>query len=282
MIQQFLKSVERENARATHQNYKRYLSTFDQFMKKKEETKFSRKVVNDFITHLGDWGIGKPTIYLHLVAIKAFYSWLVAQEVIKENPLIGNPRKVRYISSRNKPVFTDAEYVKLKQQAETFMHQYWLGAIIAGWNTGLRLSDVSLLEWSEIKFASESIRLKPQKTSRFEREVEIPMANELRDWLAKQASVTGTDRYVQPAMAVQYKFDESKTLSAQFSRLARFAGIIGKGFHTLRHAFCTRNLAAGVNPAILATMTGQSLKIIMTYCHPTLEQKREQMKGLLA
>jgi integrase len=280
MIDSYLEYARAVHSPATVEGYEQRLRAFEAFLTKRNAKPGGRKIVNDFLLSLA--GRGRATIYLHQVAIQAFYSWLAANEVIESNPLQHNPNAVTYVPSRRKPVFTNAEYSALKEASRRSMrHSYWTGAIIVGWNTGLRLADVAQLEWGEILFTDSSIRLKPQKTEKLEKVVEIPMAAELKLWLTDQAAVTAGDRYVQPAMAQKYRYDRSKTLSVEFGRVCKSAGIIGKSFHCFRHTFVSRNLAANVNPSILADMTGHTLNVIQRYSHPTMEEKREQMRGLL-
>ena len=48
------------------------------------------------------------------------------------------------------------------------------------------------------------------------------------------------------------------TLTHNFARIARKAGLLGTRFHDLRHTFATLMLLAGVHPKIVSEMLGHS------------------------
>lgn len=85
--------------------------------------------------------------------------------------------------------------------------------------------------------------------------------------------VSNTDTFVSP-----------RTFTYRFHRLLKKCGLPPIHFHTLRHTFATRCIAAGIDPKTLSEMMGHaSVAITMnTYVHPSLEVKQQQLKKLEA
>jgi integrase len=163
-----------------------------------------------------------------------------------------------------------AEYAAIEHLSDG----YWRYGVICAWHTGLRLSDVALMKTNRLNLDKRVIDMTPLKTRRFNKRVLIPIADPLLKQL-RMMDLTG--EYVAPPMAVHYQFDQHKTLSMQFIRLARKAGVIGKSFHCFRHTFVTRLLEGGASAELISTITGQTVDQVMSYAHPSIDSKREAM-----
>src|SRR5436305_951475 len=74
--------------------------------------------------------------------------------------------------------FTDAEVTQLLGAA---VGADWLGAILVGVWSGLRLADVASLTWGQFDFATGILTARPAKT---DKPIKQPMAAELRDYLS--------------------------------------------------------------------------------------------------
>lgn len=276
----YLRQIQDSHSRHTQRTYNFRLNAYVDFARKKHGGRWQdTEVINEFILHLLKIGTKKSTIKSYQQILSSYFTWLCNSGHLTKNPLEKVTALVKVVPKTRKEVFTPEEYQKIKD--ESLRHaSYWKPAIVIAWNTGLRLSDVAQLERSELDLAgSNCIRLKPQKTEKFGTEVEIPISSELRvtleELLAKE-----TGEFILPQMAEIYRC-HPEYLSVQFTRLARKAGVMSKSFHHFRHSWISRCLDHNVNPAVIATMTGQTLAVILRYCHPSLEAKREQMKGML-
>lgn len=266
----YLAHVAAENEEGTLEAYTLRLEKFRQFIGRR---KVSRTIVLEWIRHLLTVErLSKRTVAHYRRTVRGFYAYLVENEFEKVNPVSKGSRINP--SSAPKEAFDDEEYLRLLNAAADT--EFWDYAIRLGYDTGLRLSDVAELEWSSVNFATRSVKLMPRKTKRYEKVVEIPLTESTMHVLEKMKLAAGGSQFVAPWMAAQFAADRHKTLSMQFIRLARKAHVF-KSYHSFRHTFVTRMLAANVHPAIIASMTGQSLGQIMTYSHPSLETKRAAM-----
>lgn len=270
----FLAHVAAHNEPATLEAYSQRLAKFVSFADRRHVT---RQLVNEWIQHLlSVEKLSKRTERLHCGTVRQFYTWLVENEYETKNPVVkGQPIPVSHLP---KVPFTDDELERLMADA----NDDWVYAIQFGNDTGLRLSDVALMRWGGVNqlgvdFQRKAVRWMPLKTKRFEKIVEIPLAESCLTMLERMKLAAGSSPYVAPAMASQYQADQHRTLSQQFIRLARKVRVMDKSFHNFRATFISRCLANGMSPAVLASMTAHSLSEIMTYCSFSLETKREAM-----
>ena len=166
---------------------------------------------------------------------------------------------------------------------------YWPYAITCAWETGMRISDISLLEWTEIDWQARTIRRISHKTRKLGRWIDMPISETLYTMLLSmkdEASKSDNlSQHVCPEMAVAYHGGQEATKTAchQFQRLKTWAGFPEsdkRTFHCFRHSFITRLISNGVNPAVISSMTGQSIGVIMQYAHPDIDTKRKAMETL--
>lgn len=266
-IQLFLDQTSKHAQENTVTAYRHALTRFESFALNRE---LKPGLILEYRARLAEDGIKDSTAASYLMALSLFLNWAVNMELIPKSPMpkmqisFGRPAKSG-ITAHELELLC-AEAMRIKQ------HRHWGIAMRLGWHTGLRLSDVALLKRSSIDIDQSAIRTIPKKTRKMQRLVEIPVPEEL---IAALLTESGRE-FVFEEMAVQYTIDKHKTLSAQFCYLARSVGL-HKGFHDFRRAYVTRNLEAGVSPAIVSELTGINLAQIMTYFRPSLASKREAL-----
>jgi integrase len=120
-----------------------------------------------------------------------------------------------------KDVFTPEQIGALVAQAKGD----WKGAILCGYYTGLRLKDVTELEWGSVDADLSKLELVPRKTRRKKknRKVVLPIHPELAAWLKKQTRGIGKAP-VFPSLAGKSGGGKSG-LSSIFKRIMARAGI---------------------------------------------------------
>lgn len=278
-ITEFLNEVKRTRSNSTCLQYSSRLAMFNLWLPNKPV--WTRKLITDYLYNLQDMKVAQSSIVQMQSTLSAFYSFLVSDGILEANPLKGSKKIAQKANSAPKLVFTENEYVCLKDQAKG---HWWGAAIQIAWHTGLRLADIALLKWEEVSMADHAIRLNPQKTERHGKSVEIPMSPRffewIQHWFAPQPN-TGPFKYVLPEMAAHYLADGNKSLSSQFGRMLKKCGIVGKSFHSFRHTYVTRMLAAGMSVAMLSTITGQSIQVISRhYNHISLDDKKKFLENL--
>jgi integrase len=283
MIYLYLDEIKGVLSESTVEQYTERLRRFDYWMTANARRDYNRETVVEFIKHMQRKEVGKASIALHKAAVSAFYSWLVENGKIKSNP-VKNLRMGRYRSQKKQddcPI-TKEEYEKIKAacRQSKIRFDFWEGATIIGWNTGLRLGDIACMEWQSISLAYGKIELEPNKTKRLQKRVEIPIAPELNRWLQMNYPLRIDDKLF-PAMYAEYAENGAKHLSQQFTRICEKAGVEGKTFHLLRHSLVTRLLSNGVPASIVSGITGQTLPVIDRYNHPSFSDKAKAMMHLV-
>lgn len=283
-ITEYLSDLKVTASPQTYQSYEGRLNRFFEFSRQegKKQEWWTKPFIRRFLNHLVEQKLEPSTIRTYQDTISALLSWMTHRDILDKNPMHGS-RVVKVVKKSKRVGFTEDEYRNIKTAAAVIRlreHWFWRDAIVIAWNTGLRLADVAQLEWTEINLVTKAVKLEPQKTGRYGTIVEIPMADELFTMLAARVVEPAHEKWVLPDMARQYQ-ECPELLSVQFGRLCKKAHVEGKSFHCFRHAFITRMLSHGIPAPIVSSMTGQTLKIIMGYFHPSLEDKRKHMEGVL-
>lgn len=163
----------------------------------------------------------------------------------------------------------------------------WVGVILVGFYTGLRLKDITDLEWGNLSLEDALIRLRTKKTGS---KLTIPIAPPLLSWLAAQPEGIGQ------AKVFRELADKSGAgrsgLSMQFKRIMERAGIRGRiirectkggagrnqsslSFHSLRHSYNSALANAGVSQELRQKLTGhKSAAMNDRYTHHEIETLR--------
>ncbi len=137
--------------------------------------------------------------------------------------------------------------------------RFWKAAVVIGRQTGLRLSDVSKLEWASVSVSSLVVWTRKRDTR-----VELPMCEELRTAIYEFCPhpAAAQSPHVFPEQCIK----PIDVLSSQFAYILKGAGITGKSFHCLRSTcaidFKERLIAAGKSEVeaveIVAKLLGHS------------------------
>jgi integrase len=282
LLTQYLMEIAPSLARATVERYRQQLLAFDAWQRENKVYDYDRKNARDFLVYLRNAKTGPASIALHKAALSAFYSWLTENDHIASNP-IPALKFGSYSSPKrdNECTFTEEEYAALKKTCLNArkQFQFWYGAVIVGWNTGLRLGDVAGFGWEHIDMDESRIDVEPRKTCRLHKRVEIPLLPELREWLTTQDR---SCKYFFPGMRADYAERGAKILSLQFGRICATAGIKGKSFHMLRHTFTSRLLNKRVPLSMVTSTTGHTLSSLQRYAHTRFDEKADIIQQAMA
>ena len=279
---------------------------------KKNETELRaflkyKQIINEFLAHIGkkadrllreitptdirSWrdalkrkGLAVPTVN-HAVKILRM-PFIAAHKAgyIEINPTENAVKPLRdEAGDIEKDVFTPGQIAALIEAAQS---EDWKRAILCGYYTGLRLRDVTNLEWSVLDLDKRSITVRTRKTGK---KVTIPVHPEFAAWLAGQTRGVGKAP-VFPTLAGKSGGGKSG-LSMAFKRIMERAEIKGRllrqangagrsqsslSFHSLRHSFNSAMANAGVAPEVRQKLTGHaSAKMNAQYTHHQLEALRE-------
>ena len=166
--------------------------------------------------------------------------WKASPEL--DNPWTENLReKAR---NEHKKPFTRDQVRQLLTYCREKGERFWHSAVLISYYTGLRLKDVVMLKRSQVT-SDGYLDLIPEKTSRNQKHVRIPVNSQLRDELQSVSSI-GT--YFFPEQVRLYNLDRSK-ITNQFRGILEKTNLYapGYGFHSLRHTFVTEALGAGID-----------------------------------
>ena len=147
---------------------------------------------------------------------------------------------------------------------------------IVALNTGMREREIFGLPKESVDTHNRKIYLTHTKNWEIR---DIPM-NELLTKVLKEAidrSPEGNP-YVFPSPKTGKPFTSIKTT---FTKAAKRIGLEGFRFHDLRHAWCSRMCALGVDEATIRELGGwKTQSMIDRYAHPSMNHKREALEKL--
>jgi integrase/recombinase XerD len=240
-----------------------------------------------FRTFLREQGKSAATVNM-LVAntVAAPFRQAFAQGFIRHQPVAGLPRLTEKGRTR-KQAFTLKQVQRLLVAAEGD----WKGAILAGYASGLRLSDVANLRWENIDFANGVIAFHQRKTQSESEDdaTVIGLHPDFEEYL-KGLKVRALAGPIFPSLAGQ-KTSGDNGLSMEFSRIMAKAGIEsptirekqGKGrrvraltFHSFRHSAATAIFRAKIIEEAQKRITGHSRgQTLKHYTHVDLEAVKQ-------
>ncbi len=182
--------------------------------------------------------------------------------------------------------FTIEEIRKLMEAASPD----WKGAVLIAAQTGLRLSNIAVLAWSEVHLKSRELILTPVKQRKGKAEViSIPMTESVFQFLNSRAQ----GQKMSAAPVFPTLVDRQKaTLSTNFRRLMTKAGVpreaalpggkVGmRSFHLLRHYYVSALANAQVPEDVRKTLAAhKSGDIHRIYTHHNKETLRKAVESL--
>ena len=264
--------------------YTQAVRNFTDYFPERDPATIFSKDIGAWMQHLATSKKNKPQyIRYQLMTVRRFFTWLADQKIIHEDHLdIFIPRKLPKLISiptEKVPITEDQQRHIMAYVRRGDCRHWWTTACLIGWHTGLRLSDIATVEWTQIDWTEEILRATPIKTRRLGKSVSIPMDEELVEHLAAlKAQPYYESKWIIPDMAGFYIGENGRQrLTDQFKGIARQAGFPHLSIHCYRHGFVSRLLNAGVEPIIISSMTAQSTQQIEEYAHISDEAKREAM-----
>lgn len=222
------------------EKYIHYLKTKGAFIK---EITFKRatpkKTIKESTYKSKATKLSPRTINARHKLLKSVFDWLKTDAGIIENPFnfetIAN-------KTESRDVFSDDELQKIGEAATM---PYTKPVFIIGLCTGLSLSDICLLKWSEIK--GDWITGKQRRKTGAP--LEIPILPPLKKFLSEQFFIFGNGEYVAPELAQMYldnptgvnhrikTFLEGLGIKTAVKLDNRSRAVSNKMVHALRHTF---------------------------------------------
>jgi integrase len=217
------------------------------------------------------------TANLSVKVVSAAFNAAVRQHIIESNP--ATALETLPVKVEEKETFTPSQVARLVRAAD----DDWRGAILLGYYTGARISDVANMRWGAIDWQNKLIRFTPSKTKK---PVVVPLHQQLERELLKRPGIGKASMF--PSLAGKGTGGRFG-LSGLFAAIMERAGIQGKpvegsggrtlsslSFHSLRHSFNSAMANAGITQEIRQKLTGHtSAETNKVYTHHDLESLRK-------
>jgi integrase len=241
-----------------------------------------------------------PTTYnAHIKFLTHMFNVLKTKAGLVENIWAAITRKDK-AADQGRRNLSESELQTILERATGSMRKM----IALGLFTGLRLGDVVNLRWDEIDHDRFNrvrkqgfIVVKPMKTARKNKVVQIPIHPSLRTILAKDRVETSGD-YLFPLERGFYT-QNAGNLTSKFQELFKLCGIetteqpvngerrraiVRVGFHSLRHSFVSLCAKAGTPIHVVQKLVGHGSPLLTSdiYTHLDDEQKQEAVQCLPA
>jgi integrase len=185
-----------------------------------------------------------------------------------EMPKVNNER-VRYLS--------EPEYVSLFKALDEAPEKWLRPCVTIAIDTGLRLSNVCNLQWSEVNLFSRLIVISAEKMKNADY-IGIPLTER----------ACSTFKEIQGVKAISgYVFHDNgqrlypKKVQRAFGKTLKAAGITNFHFHDLRHCYCSYLRQQGVDLHTIATLAGhKDLRMTKRYAHLNVDNLRDAIAKL--
>lgn len=288
MVNQFLAylSYERNRSLATVSSYRKDLEAFQKFVQAQNPTLLWADVdadlVRDWMAEMMDEGQRATSINRRLSALRSFYRFALARNLVKSDPVQGvvGPKK-------DKPL---PQFLKEKEMDELLQEDFWTDCyedvrdrmiIMTFYETGIRLAELMNLCDGDVDFMSGQLKV----TGKRNKQRLIPFGAELSQALQHYMGVR--DAQVVRHSAALFLANDGQQMTADAIRyrvkkhLSLVSTLKKRTPHVLRHTFATAmlNHKAGIE-SVKKLLGHESLSTTEIYTHTTFEQlKREYLNA---
>lgn len=200
------------------------------------------------------------TVNQYLVCLKQIYRFAIKLNLIRDNPTF--EIKLSKKGGRKPPrYFTKEETRKIIQNS----NEYYSDLFQVFLYTGMRMSELRYLEWTDIDFDNEIIKIKIKEgfTPKNKKQRSIPIHSSVKRILLKRRKENGL---VFPTQ--QGELSPSITWYSYLKRLLKRLDIKNASIHTWRHTFASWLTIEDVTMRKIAELLGHSkIETTMIYSH---------------
>jgi integrase len=261
-LDQWLEMKEKVRAGKTIHRYRQVIRDFAASLGSRANLALSHVTAKDVLGYrnsITEAGKTARTANLSIKVVSAAFNAAVRQHMIESNPTTA--LESLPVKAEEKGTFTPAQVSKLVRAA----NGDWRAAILLGYCTGARLSDVANMRWEAIDWRNKVIRFTPSKTKKT---VVIPLHRDLERELLKNAGIGRAPMF--PSLAGKGTGGKHG-LSGRFAAIMDKAGVEGRqtqasggrilsslSFHSLRHSFNSAMANAGISQEVRQKLTGHT------------------------
>ena len=224
--------------------------------------------LRDYKDYLSEVLLLKPkTVNRKLSSLKSFLNWASHEELIPNHHIPRIPKQIK--EEKIGPQWLDRnEQHALIRKVEQGKNKRDLAIMKLLLNTGLRVSELCSLMWSDIKITSRKGSLIVRKGKGGKRR-EIPLNKEAR--LALQELNYSKNKGQKEAVFIgQRGVMTPRGVESMFRKYVAHTDLDGVTPHKLRHTFCKNLIDAGVSLEKVAMLAGhEKLETTRLYCSPS-------------
>ena len=284
MINEFLNYLkfERNRSDLTIKNYGEDLRAFEEFYGNLEGYRSWKSVdsdiIRDWMESMMDKGNNATSINRRLSALRSFYRFALARELVDKDPVHGvtGPKKGRplpqFLKENEMDRLLDAE-----SWTESFEDVRDRTIIMTFYETGIRLSELIGLDDCMVDFSNRQLKV----TGKRNKQRVIPFGEELlatlRDYMKCRNEEVNLQSEALFVTAKGQRMTSSQVREAVKRNLSKVCTLKKRTPHVLRHTFATAmlNNKAGIE-SVKKLLGHESLSTTEIYTHTTFEQlKRE-------
>lgn len=284
MINEFLNYLkfERNRSDLTIKNYGEDLRAFKEFYGNLEGChswkSVDSDVIRDWMESMMDKGNNATSINRRLSALRSFYRFAFARELVDKDPVHGvtGPKKGRplpqFLKENEMDRLLDAE-----SWTESFEDVRDRTIIMTFYETGIRLSELTGLDDSMVDFSNRQLKV----TGKRNKQRVIPFGEELlatlRDYMKCRNEEVNLQSEALFVIAKGQRMTSSQVREGVKRNLSKVCTLKKRTPHVLRHTFATAmlNNKAGIE-SVKKLLGHESLSTTEIYTHTTFEQlKRE-------
>lgn len=275
-IKDFLDDREFKNVTPnTLTNYKIMLGQFQTFCLENEVVNVedvTPNLIKKFILYFQKKGNNASSTNTKLQRVRVFFNYMIEIEVITKNPANKVPKAKEDVKI---DVFTDYHikqmltyYRRIKQREKAFWAYRDHTIIVTLLGTGIRLSELCSLKWSDIDFQNQMLSVFGKNRKRESIPVSEKVLKELSSYKVyceqffngNLSDFVFTDR--------DNKQLSPNAVKCMFKRLSKVMNFrdVRLSCHTFRHSFCQRCIHAGMSTfAIQRLMRHSSIAVTEKY-----------------
>jgi integrase/recombinase XerD len=264
--------AERGVSRNTVKSYSTDLAKFADFLKreKKQIPSVAREDIVSFLMYLKDLKLNSSSIARNLAAIKTFWKFLVAEQIVKENAasLVESPRTWKTIPD----VLTKEEVERLLdapkgRKLKDLRDRAILEIMYA---SGLRVSEVSDLKKSDVNIGSGFVKCfgkgGKERIVPFGKAAAEAVTRYIESGRERLELKTGDDHLFLSKMGKKISRQSLWKMIQKYAALSGIKKHITP--HTLRHSFATHLLEGGADLRGVQEMLGHSdISTTQVYTH---------------
>jgi len=278
-VKEWLAYHREQSKTSTSRTYASVTSNFLTFLKSRPGCTRLGDVDREVILAFRQWHLGeknaKKTADNNLVVLRSFFNWCVAMGKIGENPVRQERHGVRLFygeTGRRIDTYTITEYAAVIEAAPADLR---IACVILG-NTGLRISELAMLEWSDVDLVRKWLHVRSKTTNdgikyspKDDTDRQVTINAVVEGVLSELATSSGRAGYVLPLPRVKSRVDYAeRSLLGKLKDLAKATGIKPSTLtlHNFRRYFVSQCADCGIDMACVMEWVGHDeMKMVMHY-----------------